>query len=440
MVFSTKLYTTKLLKKLADLRLAIWLLASIGILIALGTFIEQDQPLAFYQENYPTTAPILGFVDWKFITSLNLNTLYSNIWFFGIVGFFASSLLACTYTTQIPALKKFRLWEFITNFKSLRKFQLKRQLPRNLASTSVYQLYGKNYHVFRQGKKNYAYSGLLGRVGPILVHFSILFVLFGSACGALGGYTVQEIVPRGEIFHLQNLVKSGNLSKIPQYLSWRVNDFWITYTEEAKVNQFYSDLSILDVKGQEVKRKIIFVNEPLVYNGVSVYQTDWDILGLKLKLNNQQTIQVPLNKISKSGRNFWLGSVFLDRNSKQKITILLNDLTGNIYVYDNAGLLVATTKLGQLVVFPEDQSLRFQEFLTTTGLQLKEDPGLRLIYLSFFLVMVSIYISFLSYSQIWGFEKTDEFILAGKSNRAVLAFQEDFKKDVKEILNTLKFN
>jgi cytochrome c biogenesis protein ResB len=67
MVFSTKLYTTKLLKKLADLRLAIWLLASIGILIALGTFIEQDQPLAFYQENYPTTAPILGFVDWKFI-------------------------------------------------------------------------------------------------------------------------------------------------------------------------------------------------------------------------------------------------------------------------------------------------------------------------------------------------------------------------------------
>ena len=38
------------------------------------------------------------------------------------------------------------------------------------------------------------------------------------------------------------------------------------------------------------------------------------------------------------------------------------------------------------------------------------------------------------------FEKTDEFILAGKSNRAVLAFQEDFKKDVKEILNTLKFN
>jgi cytochrome c biogenesis protein ResB len=69
------------------------------------------------------------------------------------------------------------------------------------------------------------------------------------------------------------------------------------------------------------------VNEPLVYNGVSVYQTDWDILGLKLKLNDQQTIQVPLNKISKSGRNFWLGSIFLDGNSKQKITILLNNLT-----------------------------------------------------------------------------------------------------------------
>ena len=40
-------------KKLANLKVAIALLFIIGILIALGTFIEQDQTLAFYKENYP---------------------------------------------------------------------------------------------------------------------------------------------------------------------------------------------------------------------------------------------------------------------------------------------------------------------------------------------------------------------------------------------------
>ena len=63
------------LKRLANLQLAISLLFLIGILIALGTFIEQDQTLAFYKENYSETKPILGFVTWKLITSLQLNQI-----------------------------------------------------------------------------------------------------------------------------------------------------------------------------------------------------------------------------------------------------------------------------------------------------------------------------------------------------------------------------
>ena len=81
------------------------------------------------------------------------------------------------------------------------------------------------------------------------MHFSILFLIIGSTWSAFNGYTAQEIIPRGEIFHIQNLLKSGNKSYIPQDFSWRINDFWITYTEELKTNQFYSDLSLLDNHG-----------------------------------------------------------------------------------------------------------------------------------------------------------------------------------------------
>ena len=319
MVFLTKFYSPKVLKNLASLNLAIGLLVAIGISTALGTVIEQDQPILFYKENYPSTSPILGFIDWKFILRFNLNVLYTNFWFLSLLSFFAASLLACTYTTQIPSLKNFRLWKFLQTYNRFRNFQLKGQVPRNLANTSLYHLHDSSYHVFRQGKKNYAYTGLLGRLGPIIVHFSIIFILLGSSTGVLGGYTVQEIVPRGEVFHLQNFVKYGNLSQIPQLMSWRVNDFWITYTSDLKVNQFYSDISILNSRGSELKRKIIFVNEPLIYKGISLYQTDWDILGLKLQINENRSVQIPLKKITKSGRNFWLGSLLLGDQNQDKL-------------------------------------------------------------------------------------------------------------------------
>ena len=65
---------TKILKKLANLQLAIGLLITIGFMIALGTIIEQDQSLNFYKENYPETNPLFGFLSWKIITFLSFNT------------------------------------------------------------------------------------------------------------------------------------------------------------------------------------------------------------------------------------------------------------------------------------------------------------------------------------------------------------------------------
>jgi cytochrome c biogenesis protein len=60
-------YTTRLVKKLANLQLAITLLFTIGLTISVGTIIEQDQNLAFYKENYPLNKPLFGFLNWKFI-------------------------------------------------------------------------------------------------------------------------------------------------------------------------------------------------------------------------------------------------------------------------------------------------------------------------------------------------------------------------------------
>ena len=84
-----KYYPDRIIKKLANLQLAIGLLLTIGIVVALGTFIEQDQSLAFYKQNYPYAKPILGFLNWEIITFLNFDHIYTAWWFLLLLFIFA---------------------------------------------------------------------------------------------------------------------------------------------------------------------------------------------------------------------------------------------------------------------------------------------------------------------------------------------------------------
>ena len=422
---------TFLLRRLANLQFAIAMLLLIGILIAIGTIIEQEQTISFYKTNYPDIAPIFGFLDWRFIYFFNLNKIYRSYWFALILIVFASSLIACTFTTQLPLLKKFKLWRFFkypNQFERLNSLKLQNVPSNNL----VFKFHKESYHVFRQSEKVYAYPGLLGRIGPIFVHFSILFLIIGSTWSAFSGYTAQESMPRGEIFHVQNLLKSGNVSYIPQSWSWRVNDFWITYTKESKINQFYSDLSLLDNRGFELKRKTIFVNEPFIYKGITLYQTDWDLLGLKIKVGDNEIVQVPTKKITTNGRKFWVGSfpLVVNNGSMLNYTILINDLLGNLFLYDEQGQLVRECFIGQDINLNSTLRVNFSDLITTTGLQIKTDFGILLVYLSFFVLMISAYVSFISYSQIWQLKSASGLFVGGKSNRAVLYFQEELKRMV----------
>ena len=424
-------FAGKLLKKLANLQLAISLLFTIGVLIAIGTIIEQDQSLLFYKENYPETSPLFGFLDWRFITQLDLNHLYTAWWFILVLILFLSSLIACTFTTQIPSLKNFTLWKFLSNLPQFNNLSIQDSINLKFSNSITYKWNSDNYQIFRQNKKNYAYTGLLGRLAPVIVHGSIVLLLAGSTIGSFGGYSAQEIIPRGEIFHVQNLINFGKASYVPQQLSCRINDFWITYNSESKTDQFYSDLSLIDNTGSELKRKVIFVNEPLIYKELTFYQTDWDIVGIKVKIDNN-LVQIPLKKITKNGKKFWIGSV---RVGEQTFSVVLNNLQKDIFIYNQTGTLISTSFIGNTLLLGGSTNVQFVEVITSTGLQIKADPGIFTVYFSFLLLMVSIYVSFFSYSQIWLIEKNTNLLVGGKTNRAVLFFQEEFRRTLRQIQN-----
>jgi cytochrome c biogenesis protein len=109
----------------------------------------------------------------------------------------------------------------------------------------------------------------------------------------------------------------------------------------------------------------------------------------------------------------------------------VNDLNGKLLIYDTKGVFIEDTFIGDSINLNQDLKVQTLEYITSTGLQIKSDPGISTVYFSFFLLMVSIYVSFFTYSQIWLIEESNIVMVGGKSNRAVLFFQEEFRKILK---------
>lgn len=422
----------KLIYLLGNLRLAIMLLLFIALISSLGTIIEQEKTISFYETNYPISNPIAGFISSEFILFFGLDHIYTTNWFLILLFLFGGSLLSCTLSRQIPSLKLARLWKFFRREKNTTKMGISFSLSNGSLTQFSYLLRQRQYNVIQQGPYIYAYKGLVGKIGPILVHLSIICILIGSILGSLTGFMLQELIPKKELFHLQNVISSGPLSYIPQNFEGYIRDFNIAYNDQGMVDQFYSEIDILDNDLRLKKEKTIFVNEPLRYSGVTFYQTDWSIVSLKFTLNNKEDLEIILKEIGgESNSRFWIGS--LESKGDGKVLVVLQDLTGKYLLYDSEKRLLGQSEIGHKLFFSGNE-LRLNKILPSTGLQIKSDPGIPLVYIGFFFLIFSVLLSYTSYFQIWVVKKQDKLYVYGDTNRAIYFFE----KSILEIINNIQ--
>lgn len=95
------------LRQLSDLRLAIYELAVIAGLSAVGTVIPQNKAMEYYMENYPDVdgARVFGFVTWRLISLFQFDHVYVAPYFLALLALLGASLAACTTTRQWPMLR-----------------------------------------------------------------------------------------------------------------------------------------------------------------------------------------------------------------------------------------------------------------------------------------------------------------------------------------------
>lgn len=430
-----RLYWRQLLSVLSDLRLAIVLLLAIALFSISGTVIEQGQSLAFYQSNYPEDPALFGFLSWKVLLTLGLDHVYRTWWFLSILILFGSSLTACTFTRQFPALKAARRWTFYTEPRQFQKLALSAELETGNLNSLTALLEKQRYKVFQEGETLYARKGIIGRIGPIIVHASMLMILAGSIWGALTGFMAQEMVASGNTFQIKNIIDAGPLAAPKTLSDWsvRVNRFWIDYTPEGGIDQFYSDLSVVDQAGKDIDQQTIYVNKPLRYRGVTIYQTDWGIAAVRVRLNNSPIFQIPMAQLDTQGKGrLWGTWIPTKPDMSEGASVLARDLQGTLLVYDAAGKLVSTVRPG-MATQVNGVTLKVDDVIGSTGLQIKADPGIPLVYTGFGLLMLGVIMSYVSHSQIWALQKGDHFYVGGRTNRAQVAFE----REVIEMLDQL---
>ena len=420
-----------------NLQFAIIILILLAIASSLGSFIEQDENENFYIENYPIIKPIYGFITSKFILQLGIDHVYRTWWFLSLLIILGICLISCTITRQFPIFLSSKSYFFKTKKKSFLNLPLfvKFQDIYYLKESIILKIQEMNFYIYQTNNIVYGYKGLIGRISPILVHLSLIIILGGSAFGAFNNFKAQEILPKGELFHVQNFIKVGWFTKIPS-ISIRVNDFWVEY-QKKKVHQFYSNISILDSYGNEIKNKTISVNNPLRYKTIDFYQSDWNIIGIRVQ-NKNNIIEYPVFPLKKDTKT-WITWI---KQENTNLTLIFDQLENSFLIYNEKGEFIENKIVGDSI----SNSIKIIEIIPSSGLLIKYDPSIPIIYLGFGLLMITSTLSYLPYTQIWivknkkKHEKIKNIFIGGTTNRGKIQLEIEFENLIRYLERNLKTN
>ncbi|KAG1655284.1 hypothetical protein FOA52_007980 [Chlamydomonas sp. UWO 241] len=447
-------------------------MAIIAGLSGLGTLIPQNKGLEYYIANYPDTPgeTVLGFLSYPVLLTLQLDHIYSNWYFYASLGLLAASLMACTTTKQLPVAKVAQRWRFLTTPKAVVKMGHAEVLPSARVADLGMALDAKGYQVFIQSGALYAFKGLAGRLGPIGVHAALLMVLGGTSYSGFGGYKGSVMCPEGGDFTPASyMYPASQISQLPETAksSVHVDSFEIDYRPDGAVAQFYSTLTLTDSNTGDITTKRISVNDPFRSKGITMYQTDWSLAAVTIRLLPDGGAQAPplladdaaasssaatgtslladgpqlgdafrLPLASLEGKpgiagRLWGGFLPISEPgpggaAPKGVSVLARD-PQSVVIYDSKGAFVGVRRPGSgKPIEVEGLRLVVEGITGATGLEIKHDPGVPWVYAGFGGLMITTLISYLSHSQVWACQDGSYVYVAGRSNRALIGFAKEF--------------
>jgi cytochrome c biogenesis protein len=415
----------RLVALISDLRLAIVLLLVIAIASGVGTAIPQRETAEFYHRLYDPQ-PWLGLLPGEGVLALQLDHIYSSSWFLGLLAWLALALLLCSWRRQWPALRASLRWIDYRKPRQLSKLSLAESLATDQPGASLEKLgqllEGKGWQIRRQGDRLAARKGLLGKVGPLLVHAGMVVLMLGAAWGAVAGQRAEQYLAPGRSLELMD---SRGSSK----LTLALDNFSIQRDPAGRPEQFTSQLRILEGDGSGgslLKQAQISVNHPLRFQGVTLYQADWALAAISLQLGRSPLLQLPLQSFPQLGEQVW-GLVLPTRpDGSEPVLLSLGSEQGPVEVYGADGSPLGQISPGGEALEVKGLPIRVASVLPASGILLKRDPGVPLVYAGFAIALAGGGLSLVATRQLWAIAEEGpgpgQLHVAGLCNRNLTGF------------------
>ncbi|MCY4359712.1 MAG: cytochrome c biogenesis protein ResB [Cyanobacteria bacterium MAG APA_bin_95] len=409
----------RLLALLGDLRLAIGLLLLIALASALGTALPQGEPASAYHDHYDAQ-PWLGLLTAAPILALRLDHVYSSGWFLVLLALLATSLTTCSIRRQWPALRSGLQWVDHRHPHQLSQYSIGLtreagpQSLRNLARL----LQQRGWKVQRKTGRLAARQGVIaGRSGPLLVHVGLIVLMTGAAWGAVGGQRLERFLAPGRSLDLVD--RQGETR-----LSIQLQDFSVDRDARGQARQFHSRLLFSTPAPATTHHVDISVNHPARMGGVTVYQADWQVAALTLQMGRSPQLQFPLQALPSLGEQVWGLALPTHPDGSRPVLLTVASEQGPVLVYDSDGERLGALRVDGPPLDVNGLPIRITHVLPASGLLIKRDPGVPLVYTGFAVALLGGGLSVLASRKLWAVAAQGRLHVAGISNRDVVSFGE----------------
>jgi cytochrome c biogenesis protein len=427
----------------ASVPVAVILLFIIAAASVGGTLIPQEgmysdwrTPSEFYPFRY---GPFWGNLLWK----TGMTRMYTSWWFMSLLFMMGASLVICSLERFIPLWKAVQRpniappASFVKHLKS--SFEYKPVAGAEPLAPLAAALRAAHYKVVQKDDRIYADKGRWGRWGPYILHVGLIFILAGAMVRVFPGAYMDQFI----------WVRDGEIAKVPG-ANWFVrNDkFTLETYESGQPKAYKTNAVVIEADGTESKEYTISMNLPLQHKWIELYQSSY-----------KQEVGNAIVRLTDRAANKEIGTFEFDLHQPQpeykvgaytvKIIEYFPDfgLEGGKPVsrssqINNPGAVLEIVgpdgkayKNWYFVLYPEMEfdpttpvkmgTVEVSERYTT-GLKVKKDLGIPVIWFGLIVVSLSVCVTFyLPHRRYWALVEGGRVYVGGWTNRNQTSFGDE---------------
>lgn len=487
---------------LASIKFAIVIFSLISLTAIIGTILEQQaEPARNIQILTRIFGASLAPTTYRIFDTLGFMDMYHSWWFVTLLILLSANIVICSMD-RLP-----KIWKSVREpiqpitLERLEMAMIKRGFllkgrPESVKDGVRKALKRIGFHCVElkedKGYQFYSQKGKYSRLGVYITHLSIILILIGALIGIFFGFKGFIALPEGVSYpvafiHSASLTESeeqerdrilnvleessGNISKAsmqigmdksslkaklqsyglqPLGFSIRCDDFDVDFYEGSDTPKKYRSWLTVIEDGREVLKKVIEVNEPLKYKGITFYQSSYGMVpharGFFILKTTSHSGLSEIHRLHFGGR-FIIPGTTIEGTIKDFSPALSFDQRGRPFTYtemmNNPAVFIDFREKGKEKYsgwiakrepmtwrLPEGHTVEFIDLWGAqyTGLQVRKDPGVWIVYLGCITISIGLYIAFfISHRRVWVKifeEKNNTKVLIGAaSNKNRAAFE-----------------